>query len=205
MTRILVAGILLGLLLGGCATTPPSSFYTLVPGGPVSAPAGVETTATPISLAIGPIDLPQYLDRPQIVTRDFGNRLVVDEFNRWGGALDEEIHRVVADRVGARLGTQRIYRYPSRIIAQTDYRVAIEFHAFDGAMGGEVELDAVWSLLDDATAEVREVSRARYRSAVGGTSYADYATALGGLLGRLADEIAQAVERAKKNPPRSDG
>jgi uncharacterized lipoprotein YmbA len=194
---------MLGSWLTACATTPPSSFFALNPV-PL-ADAASERSGQPPSITIGPIDLPRYLDRPQIVTRDGANRLVVDEFNRWGGTLEEEIHRVVSDRLGARLGTQRIYRYPSRIVAETDYRVAIEFGSFDGVVGGAVQLDATWSLLDDATAQVREAGRVRYRDDNVGTDYADYAAALSGLLARLADDIASAVQRTNKNPPRGDG
>jgi uncharacterized lipoprotein YmbA len=205
MMHRLLAALWLGLLVASCASTPPSRFYTLdataATAGPVT-PGGGDG---PLSLAIGPVDLPRYLDRPQIVSRDGQNRLSIDEFNRWGGALDEEIHRVLGDRLAARLATERIYRYPSRIVAATDYRVAVEFYAFDGIRDGPVRLDAVWSLLDDATAEVREVRRVRYLDRADGADYAAYAAALGRLLARLADDIAVAIGQAKKNPPRGDG
>ena len=108
--RPVMLGLLAGVLLAACASPRTSQFYTL--GTDMAAPAAASSA---LVLALGPINLPEYLDRPQLVTRVGGNRLEVDEFNRWGGALDEEISRALADRIGARLGTRQIYHYPSRI------------------------------------------------------------------------------------------
>lgn len=191
MRRVLhasVAGLLIAWLLGGCASTPNAQFYTL--GNATQAPAEARST---LSLALGPIDLPQYLDRPQIVTRDGDNRLKVDEFNRWGGSLEEEMHRVLAAQLVARLGTQRIYAYPSRIVAATDYRLALDIRGFDGTFGGAVVLDVAWSLIDDRTAQVVSVRQASYRGTVNGNDYGAYAAALGALLVQLGDELAADV------------
>ena len=117
------------LLLSGCSSPPKTQFYTLNAPPPQRA-AGPSATV----LAIGPIDLPEYLQRPQIVTRPEGNRLIVDEFNRWGGSLEEEIDRVLAQHLGALVGTQQVYSYPSRIVAGIDYRISLYLRAFDGAL-----------------------------------------------------------------------
>ncbi len=187
-------------LVAGCATTPPEQFYTL--GDAVPAAAAATSTLT---LALGPIDLPQYLDRPQIVSRSGDNRLKVDEFHRWGGALEQEIERVLAARLAAGLGTQRIYSYPSRIVAETDYRIALDIRGFDGALDGEVRLDVAWSLIDDRSADVLVVRRAVYRDQVASPDYDAYAAALSGLLDRLGDDLSLALQQTKKNPPRGGG
>ena len=201
-----LAALMLALCVVGCASTPQAHFYTL---GTESASTGAAATQRQLSLGLGPIDMPQYLDRPQIVTRDGGNRLSVDEFNRWGGSLDEEIQRALGARLAARLGTERIYPYPSRIVASTDYRLALEIRTFDGRIGGDVELDLAWSLIDDRTADVLEVRRATYRRAVAQPGYGAYVAALGELLADFADDVAAAVDQtattAKKNPPKDGG
>lgn len=192
--------LLLGFWISGCATTPQAQFYTLNDGS-----VAVGGSPLAVSLSLGPIDLPQYLDRPQIVSRGGDNRLNVDEFNRWGGSLDQEIQRVLAAQLGARLGTDRIYSYPSRIVASTDYRIALEIYTFDGPLGGELRLDVAWSVIDDRTADVIEVGRNDYRSASPRADYEAYASTLSGLLSRLAADLAVAVRAENKNPPRSDG
>lgn len=183
-------GLLLVLaiaLAAGCATTPQSRFFSLSAASP---PA---TAASGLSLALGPIDLPEYLDRPQIVTRSGDNRLSVDEFNRWGGSLEEEIGRVLALYLGRRLGAQHVYTYPSRVAADTDYRIALDIRGFDGALGGEVGLDVAWSLIDDRGGKVLQTRQTSYRSAARGPDYDAYAAALSDTLMQLGDDLAAAL------------
>jgi len=185
-TTALLCAVSGALLLGACTTTTPqANFYLLN----ATEPAPV-VRASSLVLAIGPVDLPQYLDRPHIVTRNGSNRLRVDEFNRWGGALEEGIIRVVARRVGARLGTQRIYSYPSRVVADTDFRIALDIRAFDGYLDGDVVLDVSWSLIDDRSGEVVQTQQARYQRRSPGADYDAYAAALSDTLAQLGDDLA---------------
>ncbi len=74
--RLLVALMVVSMTgLWGCTVTPPSRFYILTPLDSLA--AGKKTRGaqnTPI-IGIGPVELPGYLDRPQIVTRAGGNQL----------------------------------------------------------------------------------------------------------------------------------
>lgn len=185
--RLLVA-LAVSWLLPACTTTPQAEFYMLGSGSPVSS-----DTSSKLVIAIGPVDLPQYLDRPHIVSRTGGNRLSVDEFNRWAGSLEEDITRVLTRRVGDRLGTRHVYGYPSRVVADTDYRVAIDVRVFDGALGGEVVLETSWAVIDDRANRIVRTRQAAYRDAVQGADYDAYAAALSALLGQLGDELAGVI------------
>ena len=202
MRRIIISPLVVTVaaffLLAGCVTTPGARFYTLN-----ATPVEAAPESANLSLALGPIDLPEYLERPQIVTRAGDNRLDVDEFNRWGGRLEEEIVRVLVVHLGRRLGTDRVYSYPSRIGADTDYRLVLEFRRFDGVLGGEVVLEAAWSLVDDRNASVLETGQASYRRGLESTDYSDYAAALSALLARLGDDLAAALLEAA--PARASG
>ncbi|MCB1786654.1 MAG: membrane integrity-associated transporter subunit PqiC [Gammaproteobacteria bacterium] len=193
IARLVVLVVALGV--AACATTPSANFFTLNP-----ADVEPQVARSDLSLALGPIDLPGYLDRPQIVTRAGGNRLSVDEFNRWGGLLEEEISRVLAEHLSRRLGTDRIYSYPSRVAADTDYRVVLEIRRFDGILGGEVVLDLAWSLVDDRTAEVLLTRQAAYRGAVPGSDYGAYAAALSALVIQFGDDLAAALAQRPQRP-----
>ncbi len=59
--------IFLAIITAGCATSPPARFYTL--NGidkPEHAPP--TTTGKEETIGVGPVSIPAYLDRPQIVT-----------------------------------------------------------------------------------------------------------------------------------------
>ena len=186
--RLLIGLAVLGVM-AGCASSPSARFYAL--NTLAAAPQAVQRGD--LAIALGPIDLPTYLDRPQIVTRSGGNRLSVDEFNRWGGLLEEEIGRLMADYLGRRLGTERIYSYPSRVAPETRYRVAIDIRRLDGGLGGEVVLDAAWSLIDERSGAVVKTRQQSYRETVATPDYDAYVAGLSSLIGRLAGDAAGAA------------
>jgi len=169
----------------GCSSAPTTSYYTLN-----TLPAATAHSSSDLVLAIGPIDLPEYLQRPQIVTRPEGNRLLVDEFNRWGGSLEEEIDRVLAQRLGGLLGTQRIYSYPSRIVADLDYRVSINVRAFDGTLGQTVTFDVAWSIINEHNSQVIHSDQAHYQATVTGSDYNAYVAALSDSLEQFSHDLA---------------
>jgi uncharacterized lipoprotein YmbA len=189
--RHALLSLLLLALLSGCASRPGMRFYALS-AEPASLPTA-PAAAADLVLAVGPVDLPEYLRRPQIVSRPGGNRLLVDEFNRWGGILEEEISRTLTQNLTTLLGTQRIYNYPSRIVADTDLRVAIDVRSFDGELGGTVVVDAAWSLIDETSARVLATRQGVYRVAASGADYDSYAAALSDGLAQLSRDIAAAV------------
>jgi len=185
--RLLPVG--LAMLLGACASAPDVRYFTLQ-----TAAAQARTSSSGMVIALGPVDLPEYLDRPQIVTRTGGNRLSVDEFNRWGGSLDEEIGRALARAISGRLNDVQIHRYPSRISVDPVYRIAVDIRAFDGVLGGEVNLQAAWSLIDDRRAKVRRTRQGSYLSRTAGPGHEAYAAALTDTLNQLARDIAASLK-----------
>lgn len=84
------------LSLTGCigGSTPPSQFYLLEPiNESVNSAFGI--FAKPV-IALGPVRIPRYVDRPQIVTASGKNAYQLSELNRWAESLDGNISRVLA-------------------------------------------------------------------------------------------------------------
>ncbi|MDH5298187.1 MAG: PqiC family protein, partial [Desulfobulbaceae bacterium] len=100
------------LLLAGCVPrTDPVSYYQLS-----ALEAERSGTATADSdklvIGIGPVGLPEYLDRPQIVTRLTPNRLHLAHNHRWAEPLGQNIARVLGENLSPLLGTDRILLPP---------------------------------------------------------------------------------------------
>src|SRR5512136_3133438 len=94
-------------LLAGCSSSPRVTFYTL------NVAATNETSAPPInSVAIGPITLPDLLDRPQLVVRTSANRVDILETHRWAESLKSEIPRIIAQDLALLLKPARVSAYP---------------------------------------------------------------------------------------------
>ncbi|MGD8208078.1 MAG: PqiC family protein [Thiohalocapsa sp.] len=180
------------VLIGGCATPTPVRFYTL---SPASGGEPAEPLPGRPSLAVGPVDVPEYLDRPQLVTRLGNSELQVHEFNRWAGQLQEDVARVIARNLGRLLDTPRVHLYPSRVPAATDYRVIVELRALEGRPGGRTELDAAWGILRERDMQTVYTGFTRAESPAAGDGFSGYVGALSGLLGQLSRDIAAELRR----------
>ena len=112
--RLLSAPALLILpaLTGGCSgRSAPARFYMLaaVPHSPVATPS-TESGRAP-ELGVGPVTLPRYLERTNIVTRR-GMEMEVAEFDRWVEPLSESVPRAIAANLATLLRTERIVVFP---------------------------------------------------------------------------------------------
>ncbi len=129
------------LLAAGCAGSKPSRFYMLSPvsGGPEGrAPA---SECRDLAIGVGPVDFPEYLDRPQIVTRTGEDILKLAEHDRWAEPLDRNFTRVLAENLSVLLATDRVYIFPWSRSVQVTHRVSVHVSRFDqGTCGAEVFL-----------------------------------------------------------------
>lgn len=204
--RTSALGWLIGAVLAaGCASAPPVTFYTLAPLPPEHPPArGTEFDAT-LSVGIGPVTLPEVLDRPQIVTRPNPQQVALDEYHRWGGSLKGDFPLVLAEDIAGRLGTDRISLYPWQKRDRPDLRVAVDVLRFDGRLGEAVELVALWSVTPDGDDDRSTAHRAAIRIPVSGGGYEAYVEAQSRAVAALAQAIARTVvDTAAPNTRRKD-
>src|SRR5512135_1083107 len=92
---IAVSALALAVLLCACGSTAPSRFYTL---SPVAVNAPMDRDPLPqggLTVGVGPVGIPDYLERPHIVTRNGDNGLDLAEYDRWAGSLKQDIMRVL--------------------------------------------------------------------------------------------------------------
>ena len=136
------------LALSGClGSSRPARFYTLAPLQITEGPAPAANEAT---LAIGPVEIPDSIDRQQIVTRTGANEVLVAEFDRWGSSLDSQITSSLVATLGNRLASQQIAVAPWRsaiLSGGATYRAAVSVSRFDGVPGQSVVLQGRWELI----------------------------------------------------------
>lgn len=137
------------LLLAGCATpaSPPTRFFvlsSLAQGEP-----GLATATTPgVILEIEPVEIPQYLNRPEIVIRAGGNRLQLERMNQWGGDFKEDLGRVTLENLSRLLRSDRVILLPNKTDQSAQFRLTTSINRFEPDETGQVLLDARWSLFD---------------------------------------------------------
>ena len=182
------------LVSGGCASTKPARFYTL---SSVAIP-GTENRTEPggegIAIGIGPIKLPEHLDRPQIVTRTSRNELQLAEFDRWAGSLADDFSRVLAENLSILLSTHRVSMYPWRRSVPIEYQVVVDVNRFDGTLGENAWLSARWSVLDGKSKKVLAMHKSLMNEPSGKPSYKEMVAAQSRALAQLSREIADAIK-----------
>ena len=176
-----------------CAA-PPSHFYTLSPT------ATAVTTTASLSVAVGPVSVPAIVDLPQIVVSTGPNQVSLDEFNRWASPLQNNISRVVAENLVALLGTPRVSLFQQSLSADADYRVAIEVQSFESTPGEAATLNAVWMVRRTKDGK-SETGRTSVREPANDQGYDALAAAHSRALGRMSQDIADAVRALDRGTP----
>lgn len=189
----LALGICL-IVLGGCANTKPSRFYTLSPLGMSEGATKPETADEGIAIGIGPIKLPELLDRPQIMTRTSRNELELSEFDRWAGSLADDFSRVLAENLSILLSTDRVSFYPWRKSLPIQYQVVVDVTRFDGTLGERASLIARWTVFRGRDKKVLFMQKSRIIEPSGGQGYGAMVAAQSRALGHLSREIANAIK-----------
>ena len=183
--------------LAGCARSPRVTFYTLEPGAQVEA---AEAAGAVPSVVVGPVTLPELVDRPQLVVRVAANRVDILETHRWAEPLKSELPRAIARDLGRLLGSNRVSSYLQHAGADADYRVLVDFRRFESSPGQAVTLEADWSLRRGAGG-ASKTGHYLAREPVLGDGYDPLMAAYGRALFALSGDLARAI-RAETAPGR---
>ncbi len=181
-------------IFAGCASTKSSSFYALSSIPNSTSDISLDAADSDITIGIGPIKIPDYLDRPQIVMRDNQNEITVSEFDRWAGQLKDSVANVLSENLSIILSTDRVVLYPWRGSIPLDYQIEVEVIQFDGKPGGDVALIARWMVIEGKSKKVLTIKRSSIKEAAGGKSYTAFVAAQSRSLLNLSQEIATTVK-----------
>lgn len=197
MIRELQLLLLCAAIMVGCGNPPKERFYVL--GSADRTPVNVGTVT--YSVDVDRINLPESIDRPQMVLHTGPNQVELSELNRWAEPLKKAIPRLMASQLAQQLGTSRVYTYPQRAQPEADYRVSIDVLRLEASpKQQEVTLESLWSVhqgdrgnLKSGHSLIREPSNAG--------DYDALVVAHERALARLSSDIAEslkAMEQARK-------
>lgn len=181
-------------LCAGCSSPPKERFYTLAPAPAAMQPAAASAQPR-TSVAIGPVRVPDAVDRPQMVVREGPNRVEILEQQRWAGSLRSEIARALVAGIGERLPDVQVSAGDSQAARSAAYRVAIDVERFDAALNDSVSVQALWTVRQD---NGTQVASGRYSASepTGPGAYDAIAAAYGRTLAGMSGVIADAVRGA---------
>ena len=136
----------LGLTLTGCGSSPPNSYYVL------SAHEFPATNGDTPAVGVGPIVVPEYLIRQNLVYNRDANTLHVAGLDMWGEPLEDGIQRVLALNLSGLLQTQNMRFFPWNPKRAPDYGVKVNLLQLD-VNEDEASLKAEWLVYRPANGE----------------------------------------------------
>ena len=132
--------LLLAVCLTGCASSAPIRYFSLDDGRPATAVA-VDGLRVTIRLA----DLPELIDRPQLVVRTAGHQVQLSELNQWAEPLRRQVPRLLARHLGEALDSGRVLAQPADVRDfNADFKVTVDIQQLEAVAGRSVEFDAPW-------------------------------------------------------------
>lgn len=193
--RIIALALAAATLPGGCASPPADQFYTLegVADSSQRAPGN-----SGLTILIGPVTLPEMVDRPQLVLRSGSHQVRLMESRRWAESLRSAIPRVIGSNLKRQWQQVTVGSTMDGAIGTIDgttapvrYTVAIDILRFDSTLGEAVDLEARWRIQRNGT-PLQPGSMA-WHEPVQGAGYEDLAMAHDRALAKLSRQLATAI------------
>lgn len=186
--RHLLPAFLLVLTLAGCGESVPSRYYVLNAMAPLDSAMPAEGR----TLSVMPVNLPAYLNRLDVVSRDTENRLDLAAADRWAEPLDINLTRVITEDLAHLLQNDGYVVVPSGL-SEADLRLEVQILRFERSAEGNAVLVALWQIRDAESGEQVELRRASFQRPVAGDDFEAVIAAMNGLTHELSFQIANAL------------
>jgi uncharacterized lipoprotein YmbA len=182
------------LLLAGCGSSPPSHFYRLTSG-----PGAISANQQP-SLGVGPIAIPEFLNRSALVYSGGNNRLQVAGSELWAEPLNEGVQRVLGLNLAQQLDTGNLSYFPWDTRNSPEYGIRVNVLDLD-ADEQQATLVADWQLYRPATGATitRRISQYSESLAAGTLTPSELPRAYSALLYQLSETIAGVIRAEQEN------
>ncbi len=181
----ILAAILLMLFASACSIggkSKPSHFYML--------DSHVENMGTKklsdLRMGVGPITIPGYIDRPQIVTKTESAELQLAEFDRWAEPMEGMFTRTLAANIRSLTGSPRIHSYPWSSTLEFTYRINAKVIKFENNANGDALLVVHWQLTHDKEISNLKTMHSEFNASAINTSYSARVAALNDTLAQFA-------------------
>jgi uncharacterized protein len=184
--------------LAGCSSIlaprpDVSKFFILTAGE-----SGIQPTGVPlnhVTIGLGPVRLPAYLDRAEIVTRTEPNRLELSDTDKWAEPVEANFRRVLAMDLAARLVSAQIVQFPWYSTTRLDYKVEVSVDRFERDASGSAHLIARWTIRDGVTNKLLAQRDSSFSESAKSSATADSVAAMSNDIEDLSVQIASEMRR----------
>jgi uncharacterized lipoprotein YmbA len=186
------------LLLGGCISLPNSPisptprFYMLSAKDETLVNKIINITPGVI-IGVGPVKIPEYLDRPQMVTKDKEGILKFDEFNRWGQSLDLGLASLIREDLTVMLPGAKMTLYPWNPLVSVKYQVVLEVVQMDNELDKDMLFVVQWTVIDVQNSKTVMIKRSEFHQPIIPQNYPGLVKTLSSACASLSGQIAEAL------------
>jgi len=193
---VLTATLLVGCSVGAPST--PTQFYALQ-GAETNFLASMKIPTSPsLQVGIGPIDIPGYADRAQIVSVANNSKMKIADFEHWAEPIQNNIGRVLVSNIAGLISNKQVYPYPASFQPDPDsLQVSMEIMDMIQSETGMVRLSVSWNIKTMLNNKliVRENSSYSKQAVYG--DYTSYASGLSELFALLAVDVVYSIEKSR--------
>jgi len=191
---------LLSMFVAGCST-PSTQYYVLNSVLPEKLQMMAETLQEKSTqkgavqqVVIRQIEIPRYLDRPRIVSRDADNHLRISEYHQWGGRLRDDVARTLSDNLAERLDSIDVLTAPFPGSMHADVSLLIDIRQFELLSDGRMHLKVRWHVQRTGSDSQSYVDHMISESDMDDHDYAAMAAAMSKLLALLSEKMVVVIK-----------
>ncbi|MDA8259098.1 MAG: PqiC family protein [Betaproteobacteria bacterium] len=174
----------------GCGSSPKTLLYSLQAVAAAPKPDRHRAESR-LYIVVGPVALPERVDRPQIVTLTGEHSVHASDFNRWAEPLKVAFPRQLAADLGRELGSTRVRIQGQESVAEADLRIEVDVLRFEAALGESAVVEAIWTLRRKG--EAPRSGRSFIRERLTADGYAALVAGLGRATAGVGRDLAAAI------------
>jgi uncharacterized lipoprotein YmbA len=154
-----------------------------------------------ITVGLGPVTIPKYLDRPEVVTRLSDTEFKLSDTDRWGEPLGANVSRVLAADLSGQRANLEVVQMPWPRKSKFDYRVSIDFQRLEANLDGQVQVRAAWSIRNGSDNDLMQTGSTSMSLPSAANDPKAAAHAMGQGVAQVASDIAQCLQRLPAPKP----
>jgi len=194
---VLFSFVIFGCISVGSSPTPRFYMLSSVDSGKINKKFDLPAN---LNVVIGPVLIPGYQDRPQIVTKSKTGMLNFAQFDRWGEPLDSGLGRLIMDSLLIMLPATNFQVFPCNFAIPLDYQVIVDVAQLDNELDKGMFLAVQWTIIDSKTDRMLLTKRSEFRQVINPHNYSGLAQALSMSVTSLSSEIAENLANLASQP-----
>jgi uncharacterized lipoprotein YmbA len=192
------------LLLNGCVSvsnSPNPRLYSLYVPAAANPERKINLSGNVI-VGIGPVRIPEYINRPQIMISNKDKTIAYDEFNRWAESLDFAIERLINEDLAFITSGASFQMFPWDFAVAVKYQVIVDVIQLENNSNQDLSFVAQWSIVDLEKKHAVFTKRSELRQDITPHNYLGLSEAISVAVMSLSTEVAR--ELALLSKPQQD-